>query len=243
MTTIEAPPESKLATALAAFQAELPRIGRDNTANVRSDKGSYQYRYADLGDISPEVLPLLAKHGLSWTCRPTIHHDGRFVLRYALLHASGETLEGDWPLPNPASSSQVLGSAVTYARRYCLCAVTGIAPGDDDDDAAAAQAAHQRAAERPQNNPGSQHPTPNGNGRQGAAQPAAEGDNGQAAALALLKQTCEQNGWSRDRVSRIWEETHDGAPITAGSMQEIAQFRKYLFSLSDRELKEEESRA
>src|SRR4051794_5492215 len=58
-----------------------------------------------------------------------------FVLRYSLLHIAGHREDGDFPLPDPARfSSQQIGSAITYARRYSLCAVTGIAPGGDDDD-------------------------------------------------------------------------------------------------------------
>jgi hypothetical protein len=105
---------------------------------VTSDKAKYTYKYADLADISPEVLPLLAKHGLAWTCKPTMV-GGRFVLLYTLAHSSGQTDSGEWPLVDPARNTpQQLGSAVTYGRRYCLCAVTGIAPGKDDDDAKAA---------------------------------------------------------------------------------------------------------
>jgi hypothetical protein len=138
MTTTEIAPadQAELWTALAAFQAELPRLGKDNTATVTSDKAKYTNKYADLSDISPEVLPLLAKHGLAWLCKPTMI-EGRFVLKYTLAHTSGQTDTGEWPLVDPSRNTpQQLGSAVTYGRRYCLCAVTGIAPGQDDDDAA-----------------------------------------------------------------------------------------------------------
>ena len=50
-----------LAAALAAFQAELPRVAKDSTAQIKSDKGSDSYRYADLAEITPLVLALLAK--------------------------------------------------------------------------------------------------------------------------------------------------------------------------------------
>lgn len=254
-TTTEAPPESKIATALAAFQAELPKVGKENTAKVDSDRGrGYTYRYADLSDISPEVLPLLAKHGLSWTCRPMLTHEGKFVLRYALMHTSGEVIDGDYPLPNPQSTSQALGSGITYARRYALCAVTGIAPGGDDDDAAAAS---QRAADRPQSAPRSQPAPPDQSARQRPTQPAAERPaeqpkgNGSgipskqvAAALSLLRQTCETNGWSLDRVAQLWADSHDGLPINAAtSMSEIEKFRKDLFSRPDHELKEPQTDA
>lgn len=242
--TDEQPADNALHAALAAFQAELPKVGKDNTARVTSDKGpGYTYRYADLSEISPVVLPLLAKHGLGWTTRPTMTHDGKFVLRYALTHTSGDALDGDYPLPNPASSPQVLGSAITYARRYALCAVTGVAPGDDDDDAAAASRATERPAQRPRSN----HPTPAANDREPANPPADRPANGNgpipsrqvAAALALLRQTCETNKWSLDKVSRLYADQHGGADIRdAQSMREIEEFRKSLFSRPDHELKD-----
>lgn len=127
-----------LAEALAAVQAELPKVGKGNRADVKSDKGSYSYRYADLADINQAILPLLGKHGLSFTAMPTLDESGRFVLAYRLQHANGDALQGVYPLPSSGRPQEV-GSAITYARRYCLCAVTGIA-ADEDDDGKAAQA-------------------------------------------------------------------------------------------------------
>jgi len=120
-----------LASALAAFQAELPRLGKGNTA----DAGTYKYKYADLADVSLAVLPLLGKHGLSFSAKPTLDAAGKFVLEYALRHASGESDGGSYPLPT--GRPQEVGSAITYARRYALSAMTGIAPDGDDDGASA----------------------------------------------------------------------------------------------------------
>lgn len=119
---------SGLAKALAAFQAEAPTIAKANKANA----GTYEYAYADLSDVTEKVLPLLGKHGLSFSAMPTVTEDGRFVLRYRLRHSSGEEIGGDYPLPS--GNPQQIGSAITYARRYTLCAITGVAPGGDDDD-------------------------------------------------------------------------------------------------------------
>lgn len=135
--------------ALADLQTQLPYISKDNTAKVSPKTGgSYQYKYADLGQISREVLPLLGKLGLSFTSRPTLTPEGRLVLVYELRHVSGEFIDGLYPLP--AGSPQEVGSAITYARRYCLCAVTGVAPDDDDDDAAAAQRTSVQPRQRPE---------------------------------------------------------------------------------------------
>ncbi len=127
-----------LAAALAELQTQLPAISKDLTANV----GSYRYSYADLAMISREVLPILGKLGLSFTSCPTLR-DGRFVLAYQLLHSSGAGISGLYPLPEKGSPQEI-GGAITYARRYCLCAVTGVAPEDDDNDAALAEKAARR---------------------------------------------------------------------------------------------------
>lgn len=141
------PDHKNLAEALAAFQAEIPTIAKGNTAKVKTKTGSdYSYEYADLTDITKVALPLLAAHGLSFTAAPTLLPDTAiFALEYKLMHASGESVGGLYPLHNGAP--QDVGSAITYARRYALCAVTGIAPGGDDDDAQAAQSAPERAAQ------------------------------------------------------------------------------------------------
>jgi hypothetical protein len=129
-----------LADALAALQAKLPHITKDETARVvTKDKGTYSYSYANLASISKLLLPALAKHGLSFIAKPGFDAEGRFVLAYALMHTSGETERGQYPLPLTGSPQQI-GSAITYARRYCLCAVTGAAADEDDDDAQAAEA-------------------------------------------------------------------------------------------------------
>jgi hypothetical protein len=130
---------ASIASALAAVQAEIPEVSKGNTAEVTTAKGSYSYTYADLAVITPKILPLLGRNGLAFTARPTLVGDA-FVLHYALAHAaSDEVIEGSYPLPDPLTSKpQEIGSAITYARRYALCAVTGVAPGGDDDDAAAA---------------------------------------------------------------------------------------------------------
>lgn len=120
-----------LAAALAAFQADLPKVhkGSSNT--------HFKSKYAALEDIALVVLPALAAQGLAWITRPT-QDDGALVLAYELRHESGESISGAYPLGS--GNHQQLGSAITYARRYCLSAVTGIAPDGDDDGNAAAQA-------------------------------------------------------------------------------------------------------
>lgn len=135
---------SELAKALTAFHTSLPSVEKGAT------NPHFRSKYADLADVVKVVLPALAKQGLAWVSTPRLTENG-FVLAYELRHESGETVSGEWPLPDPGSAtSQQLGSALTYARRYTLSAVTGIAPDDDDDGNAASQApARQARAPRP----------------------------------------------------------------------------------------------
>jgi ERF superfamily len=139
--TAAARPASPIAEALARLQASLPHVGK--TAD-----GQYG-KYADLTVVSAALLPLLANLGLAFTACPTML-DGAFVLDYQLKHVSGDAVTGLYPLPDPNRlGPQALGAAITYARRYALCAVTGLAPGGDDDDAQAAEAGHRAAQRKP----------------------------------------------------------------------------------------------
>jgi hypothetical protein len=134
----------ELAKALAAFQAEAPSVAKDKEAKVPTKSGGqYSYKYADLADIAQAAYPLLAKHGLSFSCCPRTGERG-LELQGLLLHTSGESLEGVLPLFG--GTPQELGSALTYMRRYLLGALTGIVT-DADDDGALAQ--HRATRQEP----------------------------------------------------------------------------------------------
>lgn len=145
---------TELNAALARLQGQLPHIPKGETGKVEGTtkdgrKFSYTYSYADLHGVSAAVLPLMSECGLAFTALPTLNADGKFVLAYSLLHSSGEHLDGEYLLPDPArATQQQIGGVITYARRYCLCAVTGVAPAEDDDDAQKASKAEPQQ-ERP----------------------------------------------------------------------------------------------
>lgn len=146
MTQPDASPEAQYGAALALLQTQLPVIKKAETAKVETAKGSYSYTYAGLASISEKVLPLLGNLGLSFSARPTFIAEGKFVLLCTLRHSAGFTEEAHYPLP-VGGTPQGFGSAVTYGRRYCLCAMTGVSP-EEDDDAAAAEAENPAAARR-----------------------------------------------------------------------------------------------
>lgn len=122
-----------LAQALANFQAELPKVGKDKTA----DAGSYKYKYTDLATLTHTVLPVLVKHGLTFVTYPRMTENG-YELVGRLMHVSGEMIEG--ALPIYGRQPQEIGSALSYARRYLLSAMTGISSEDDDDGQRAVKA-------------------------------------------------------------------------------------------------------
>jgi len=138
------PEHETLAAALAAMQAELPKLRKTETAKVTGESKSggrvnYSYGYAGLDEVVETVLPALGAHGLSVTSKTTVT-DGGFMLEVALLHEGGEREVGHWPLPNPRQAGpQDIGSAMTYGRRYLTLALTGTFPGGEDDDGAKAQ--------------------------------------------------------------------------------------------------------
>lgn len=128
-----------LASALAAFQSEMPTVGKDKRANI----GAYSYTYADLASIVEATMPLLTKHGLSFSCGPRYASTG-YELRGVLLHASGETIDG--ALPIKGNTPQEIGSSLTYMRRYLFGCLTGVVTEDDDDGAAASRPAKKAAS-------------------------------------------------------------------------------------------------
>lgn len=130
------PGVSELAKALAKAQGEFPLIPKNKTTKVRTKSGAeYSYNYADLPSILDLTRKPLSVNGLA-VAQMTVVHEGAMLLVTRLLHASGEYIEASYPLPIGAAA-QDMGSAITYARRYTLCPLLGIAPEDDDDGKAA----------------------------------------------------------------------------------------------------------
>lgn len=128
----------ELAKALAAAQSIIRAPKKGRTAQIRSEKGNYGYNYADLADVIECCREALAKNELAPT-QTLRAENGHMVLVTTLLHSSGQWISSEYPLQN-YQRPQEQGSAITYARRYSLSAMLGIA-AEDDDDGATAQAA------------------------------------------------------------------------------------------------------
>lgn len=124
-----------LTAALAAAQGELPHIKKDNVAKIN---GGRDHRWVDLATLLAAVRPVLSRHGIALLQRTDIR-DGAMVLLTELRHPSGEIIDTVYPVCVPTARHQDMGTAMTYARRYALCALLGIAAEEDDDGATAAE--------------------------------------------------------------------------------------------------------
>ena len=134
---IEAPMKS-IAAALSKAQAEMGK------ALKQSENPHFRSKYADLGAVMDACLPALNKHGIA-VIQPTIDDDSGRYVETVLIHDSGEELRCRVPLIVSKNDMQGYGSAVTYARRYGLMCMAGIAPEDDDGNAAAKAAPDPKA--------------------------------------------------------------------------------------------------
>ena len=89
-------------------------------------------KYASLDEILEAISPALLANNLL-LIQPTIVKDNSNVLKTILIHTeSGEQLESELIIP-PIADPQKLGAAMTYYRRFSICALLAIAPDDDDD--------------------------------------------------------------------------------------------------------------
>src|SRR6516165_28662 len=129
-----------LASALAKAQAELFNPEKSLTATIRSDRpgeGERSFRYAPLSSGLDIVRKTLGQHEIATMQTTAVDQAGGLVnLITMLAHASGEWIASDWPVCPIAemANPQRMGAALTYARRYALFTLVGIA-GEDDLDA------------------------------------------------------------------------------------------------------------
>lgn len=139
--TIDSTQHTSIASALAAAQAEMgPAVKSAENPHFRS-------KYADLASVMDACLPALNRHGIAVIQPLSESEFGRSVVT-RFIHSSGETLECPIPLIVGKNDMQGLGSAITYARRYGLMSLAGIAPEDDDGNAAAASMRNAPAVEK-----------------------------------------------------------------------------------------------
>jgi hypothetical protein len=122
----------QLGKALAAAQGEM------NHAAINRDNPYFKSRYADLRAVLDAVRPVLSKHGIAVVQNAVCEPEQVGVTTY-LIHASGEFIASTLMFKPTKMDPQGAGSAITYAKRYALAAMCGIASDEDDDGNAASQ--------------------------------------------------------------------------------------------------------
>jgi len=129
-----------IAAALAKAQGELTNPEKSLTAIIRSPfprESDRTFRYASLANGLDIVRKSLGQHEIATIQTTAIDNEiGQIRLTTILAHASGEWIASDWPVCPVAQTNtpHLMGAALSYARRYALFALVGIA-GEDDLDA------------------------------------------------------------------------------------------------------------
>jgi hypothetical protein len=134
------PSIAALATALAKAQIKLANPEKSLTGTIepqRGEGGARQFRYAPLSSGLEIVRKTLGQHEIATVQTTAVDQAAGIInLTTLLAHSSGEWIASDWPVC--AVSETVwphrMGAALTYARRYALFTLVGIA-GEDDPDA------------------------------------------------------------------------------------------------------------
>ena len=122
----------ELITALVSFQAQVQTIDK-------SSQG-YGYRYAPLDKVIEGIREALADCGLSFVqfpATPPVEYYPAVALTTRLMHLTGQWMEDTMIIPIPsvgkANEAQTFGAALTYARRYALTSILGLATDEDVD--------------------------------------------------------------------------------------------------------------
>ena len=147
-----------LAAALAAAQAEM------KPAKETANNPAFRSKYADLTSCFEACNAVLPKHKLSISQVMVAAPEGYVSVQTLLLHESGEWLSSVCTLKadgnRGVNAAQAAGSAITYARRYGLTAIVGLATDDDDGNAAGAPVQPQQRRQAPAPAPRQAAPAP-----------------------------------------------------------------------------------
>jgi hypothetical protein len=120
-----------ISAALAKAQGQMANPGKTAT------NPHFKSQYADLSAGLNAIRAALSANSIA-IVQQTRMDDDMLMLHTMLSHASGQWIGSLWPVVKLPAAPQVIGSALTYARRYTLFALAGIAGENDDDDGNAA---------------------------------------------------------------------------------------------------------
>lgn len=128
---LQSPTITKLTVALLKARGEFDPVLKDAT------NPAFKSKYSSLSSVYAGVDGALLANGILHTCQTGIGEDGRnFAVTRVIHAASGEWLGSRWKLTPTQATPQGEGSALTYARRYGILSLLGIAAEDDDANAA-----------------------------------------------------------------------------------------------------------
>lgn len=125
---------AQIFAAIAAAQGEMEQPNKDREVEVQMKKqdgsngGKYKFKYATLDNIISTIRPALAAHGLGFM---QLIREGEMVTR--ILHTSGQFVDCNIPMPSLPANPQQAGAAISYFKRYSLCAALGIVADEDDE--------------------------------------------------------------------------------------------------------------
>ena len=119
---------TSLVEALAAAQAEMQNAVFDSKSNFSKNGKN---NYASLTSVRNAVIPVLTKHGIAVTQEVVLHEADPYMR--TSLRKGDDVIDGVVPMIFGKKDMHGVGSAMTYARRYGLGAICGIASDEDDD--------------------------------------------------------------------------------------------------------------
>lgn len=123
---------NEIATALAKAQGMMKPVSKDN------ENPFFKSKYFDIAVAFESVRIPLSSNGIAVLQEPMTVED-KVSVTTTLVHSSGQFIEFEPLLLTPnKKDAQGIGSAITYAKRYSLCAALGIVHKDEDDDGNAA---------------------------------------------------------------------------------------------------------
>lgn len=133
---------NEISKALAAAQREMKAALKDSTNPF------YNSRYSDIATIWDIIREPLMSREIA-IVQDAVNGERGVEVTTILLHSTGQWIEfGPLCIPLTKKDAHGIGSAITYAKRYALCAAVGIVSSDDDDDGNAAKEAYH-AKEKP----------------------------------------------------------------------------------------------
>ena len=123
---------AKLTDALAKAQVCYLPVKRTLKVSFPTKVGQKEYNYAPLEEVIEATRKALSDNGLA-IMQPTKIIEGKLIVETLLSHNSGEWIKGEILIESQDASPQSKGSALTYARRYALSSMLGVASEEDDD--------------------------------------------------------------------------------------------------------------